>query len=838
MPDQINTVSIADLDRLNPKAFSQKSKIVHLLQRLMDDGTVLMCGIDRNNNVRSAKIRAVTSSSLQLEVSNFDQPESSQIHANFNHNDSSYFFATALLERNGDSHVFVEIPNGIYRSERRDRFRQPSILNDGEKVKVSLQNDDGTESIGLIADWSEKGLGIDIPDPGSRAFGSEFSIRFLDGSRAGENARARLHHISRVSRANRGWIRLGLSIDQVRRASLINIDRRDRIMPASRFPRNRDIGETLGSAAEAATGEASSGSTFDQAMFPAVPIDTFANDRGERIVAIVDTWGDPDGATAVVIPPAWGRTKETLMPLAMTIVATFREAKRPIIVLRFDGTNRRGESFIDPQFDNPGEQYLGFTFSQASRDIAAAVKFLQESRAYNPASIVLATFSLAAIEARHAIATDDGRRIDGWVSTVGMTDLQSALRTISGGVDYAYGLLSGVRFGKHELVGVTADMDRTGLDAIKNQMVFLEDARNEMSKIQVPITWIHGRDDAWIDIDRARDILSFGSTENRKLIEVPTGHQLRTSRIAMQTFQLIAEEISEMVFDDRLPAAIPRFSEISSRSASERDRRPSRRIDLRRFWGDYLLGRDRRIGMQLLTATNAYRSLMRSQISALQIEEGDRIADLGAGTGAFRERLNSDLSRSIDVTVCELDFVDEALRRNRGRDADAQLGKGISAIRAIANLDLTGSPYLSLQSNSFDSIMVSLLVGYLSRPAEFLSEVLRVLRPGGRVVVSALRRDADISKLFVDGIKELKSTTVFQDYSDGSVDDQNRLVRDFLNDASQILNLEEDGQFQFWEIDEFQNLMKSIGFVGVECWNELGDPPQAIVASATRPDSV
>ena len=127
-----------------------------------------------------------------------------------------------------------------------------------------------------------------------------------------------------------------------------------------------------------------------------------------------------------------------------------------------------------------------------------------------------------------------------------MADLQSALKTISGGIDYGNGLLQGVRFGKHELVGVVADMDHTGLDAIRNGIGFLEDARREMSRIEIPITWIHGRYDAWMDLDRVVESMSCGRTDNRRIIEVPTGHQLRSGQKALETFQLIAEEVSEM----------------------------------------------------------------------------------------------------------------------------------------------------------------------------------------------------------------------------------------------------------------------------------------------------
>ena len=101
--------------------------------------------------------------------------------------------------------------------------------------------------------------------------------------------------------------------------------------------------------------------------------------------------------------------------------------------------------------------------------------------------MLLVTYSLGAIEGRKAVVRDAGKRVAGWISVVGMVDLQSSLRAISGGVDYGYGLLQGVRFGRHELVGVVADMDHTGLDAIEHKLGFLEESRRDFAVIAVPV---------------------------------------------------------------------------------------------------------------------------------------------------------------------------------------------------------------------------------------------------------------------------------------------------------------------------------------------------------------
>ena len=100
-------------------------------------------------------------------------------------------------------------------------------------------------------------------------------------------------------------------------------------------------------------------------------------------------------------------------------------------------------------------------------------------------------------------------------------------------------------------------------------------------------------------------------------------------------------------------------------------------------------------------------------------------------------------------------------------------------------------------------------------------------------MVSTLRRDADISKLYVDGLAELRSAN-FGETLGSEAPNFDELARDFLNDASKILDFEEQGRFQFWDRSEFAALVRSAGFSVESVEHELGDPPQAIVVSARR----
>jgi len=473
-------------------------------------------------------------------------------------------------------------------------------------------------------------------------------------------------------------------------------------------------------------------------------------------VGIVDCFGDPAGGTAVVIAPAWGRTKETLLPLARSIVATFRAARLPVAVVRFDGVRSRGESHHDPECRTQGSELHHFTLSQGVRDIVATLDFVD--REYRPAQRILVTFSAAAMVGRTAVARDARDRIAGWLSVVGTADLQGAMRVISGGVDYLGGAERGVRFGIQEILGLEVDMDRVADDAIRNRMAFLDEARQDFASIEVPITWFHGKHDAWMSLERVRDVMSHGPADRRRLIVIPTGHQLASSREALEVFQCVASEIGRMAIGRPLPLTLPDLSDVEARRSAERARLPKRPFDLRAFWKDYLVGRDGLLGIEIMTGASVYQDLMSDQIRALGLTDGARVADLGSGTGALPLQLVQTPERPKQLEIYQLDFVGEALRRMRHRLSHANATSALDVHLVQCDLDLGGGlRSVPLRSGQFDAVLGSLLLSYVDDPEALLREAWRLLRPRGRLVVSTLRKDADISKIHVEMLEELRA---------------------------------------------------------------------------------
>lgn len=831
MQGALDPVDPSTLARLHRVSIEGLNEVRTFLKRVWRQDCLLSSGINRQNDSRSAKIQGIDQDTFELRFQNLEETHLPQLFLSCDLDGRRYFFAVTPLEHDARGLVKAGLPQVIYQAERRDLERVGSPRTPSEGA-VEIRASNGAVISGVISDSSYHGLGVLLPAADQRAPEGRVTVRFLTGSRQGEQAHGFVRYQSRGGQAQ-GWVKIGLAISDVPAGAPVEFEQRDRILELGTISRIQRRASLLGGMARALSARVVRGLGARARSGDAAHVVEYESAPQEPIRAILDTWGNSREAVAVVIPPAWGRTKETLAPLAATIVETFRDAGHPITVLRFDGTHRRGESYIPPDLRHSGAEYLRFTFSRAVRDIHATVEFLAKSPVLRPRKVVVVTLSLAAVEGRRAVATDATGLIAGWIPVVGMVDLQSALRTISGGIDFAYGLSRGLRFGHHELVGVVADMDHTGLDALQHRLVFMEDARRDMARIDVPITWIHGRHDAWMDVERVRDVMSCGRTDARRVIEVPTGHQLRTSSEAFSVFGLIATEVARMALGHRIPPRVPDLAEVDRRRDAERSRLPRTPVRLQEFWSRYLLGRDARLGFQLLTATSAYRRFMHEQIEALALQAGAVVLDLGSGTGDFAVQLATETPPS-ELQVDAVDFVEEALQRATARMAALHARHRVRMNSILLDFDPANRETLPFEHGRYDAVLASLVISYVSDPRRLLERIRPTLRPGGRLVLSTLRRDADISRLHVQGLEELRAGLARAEFGELAAESIDEMARGFLNDAVRILDLEEEGTFRFWELEELAELVRDAGYVVDRGFYGFGEPPQAVVLVARR----
>lgn len=810
----LNPLAQEQIAKLHRECVENRADVIRILKAAATNGGTLTAGVSRKAAVRECGFGAVDEQSMYLSCSDFSPVNGRHYYFTLKWACDEFFFTSRLTSSVGSVLEF-DLPRALYRSERREAQRsRPSAF--GLEPTASLLMVD--MPLALVEDVSRDGLLIGLPDKIARRLSSSFEIEVW--STSGKRRKLFAEVRNRRS-ADSSSALLGLSVSSVANGSKVELDQ------AHSSSMRRPGWRQIAFASQAA--QVGAGRVWRKIGSPRSKeepsIVRFENQHGQQLVGIVNTTGTQKGAPVVLIPPAWGKTKETLLPLALSIVETCRREGLPISVLRFDGTNRRGESFIDGEYARPGEEYRRFRFSQAVEDLKAAVRFVQKSKDFQAPRCLIVSFSLSSIEARRVVAMADDEEIAGWIPVVGMVDLQSGLRAVSGGVDYAEGILRGVKFGRHELVGVLADMDFTGRDALDASLVFREDARRDMAKIKVPVTWFHGMHDGWIDMERIRNVLLAGNSSNRRLVQVPTGHQLRTSKEALSTFELIASEAVRMFWGKAVPGRNPKLHVLDRVREAERLRvRKWQTTDLRSFWHNYLFGRNGVLGMDLLTATSAYKEMMKLQIEGLDLNRESCVLDLGSGTGAFLRELK-EMKQSPRV-VWSLDFVKDALRRS------FYPLEGIPTLRAV-QADLDSHASLPFADKSFDAVLASLLVSYIREPFTLIKEVRRTMRPGARLVLSSLRRDADISSIYTDGVLELVAADAEREVVVEGIAFA-EIQRSFLNEAARILDLEEQGLFQFFDEHELRTLVEQAGLRVLSIRRALGNPPQSIVIVAKR----
>lgn len=811
-------LEVEDFERLHAHRIDGAEAVRSMLERLRREGVALRRAMNKMIVPERAWIQELGEQEFSVRTENFRKSGRAQQFYSFELAGRSYCFATDRRGGDATALVHLAIPEAIHHVERRDQVRRPAA------GWVTFEGDGARRARAALVDRSERGLAVAVEAGVAPAVGSRLTLGYGDES-GPRYAEVR----SREQSERPGWLRLGLATSHQPRGQPVEVEVCEQIVDLPVWARLRQqlqIG--LGGLRVALQGSLE-GLVGYRPPAPEIDVIEYANEQGEKLSAILDSWGDLHGATAVMIPPAWGRTKETLLPLARTIVATFRRQRQPVVVIRFDGIRKRGESHNDPGYFQAGDEQLRFTFSQGLRDLEATCGFLDRDPRFQPRRKLVVSFSAASVEARRFAAEHPGA-VDGWVCVVGTADLQSMMRVISGGLDYIAGLEMGVRFGRQEVLGVLVDIDRAGLDAIEQGMADLEDARADMARIEIPVVWIRGRYDAWMDVERVEDILAIGDSSKRRHLEVPTGHQLGSSREALATFQRVAQEIADIALGRRIIPEMPDIVELSARQRAERRRLPAAEFDTSSFWRDYLLGRDGGVGIELMHETSSYRELMDRQIELLELAPGHRVLDVGSGTGAFPLALAREVGTDYPAEILELDLVPEALARARARIDQTALPESVELdYRA---LDLARVDDSALARGRYDRALASLLLPYLDDPGAVLRRIRAALAPGGRIVVSSLRRDADISRIYREGLAELevRGAAAFG-LADHSV---RSAARAFLNDAARLVDYEELGAFRFYDARELARLVAKAGFRVESTEWAFGDPPQACIVVARR----
>lgn len=112
---------------------------------------------------------------------------------------------------------------------------------------------------------------------------------------------------------------------------------------------------------------------------------------------------------------------------------------------------------------------------------------------------------------------------------------------------------------------------------------------------------------------------------------------------------------------------------------------------------------------------------IRETLRRMPLSPGDRILDVACGTGAL---LRAVAASDVPVTLAGVDATPEMLEV-----ASAQLGPS-------AELKHAPAESLPFEDGAFDTVVTTNALHFFRRPENALSEMWRVTKPGGRVVIT------------------------------------------------------------------------------------------------------
>ena len=580
-----------------------------MIRKLSDSGLIINHLDEEGLRILETRIEKINGREFYAPV---PECHSGTAFFSFTQNEASYSFSA---ERSGwvDGIGMFQIPSVIYRGEKRTGQRK-----DGEgRIELVLSSE---KVSGRVMDSSRRGILCEIPV-------TSFSERppaagqSLDISISGRIIPGEIRHIVE-QRNDKGVLvfRIGLET---------GITRKD---PISIIYDDKTWENTWNGPEYALK---------DSALIRPRSV-SYTDRNGRKIVALLHILDTEKPCTAVVIPPAFGKKKEALAPLALTLMANFSSAGENVAVLRYDGIDRPGESDNSNRHARRGYEMLGYRIDQGYTDLESTMQWIKSNDLFKAEKIVLISSSMSALDARRLQATKGSLKADYWISLMGVSSAQGTLRNVLGGIDVVANHRMGLPIGTMGMLGQLVDMDRMTADMTHLGYATLTDAREAMSHIETPVTWMFGVFDKWMIPEEIRDIMSIEAPGNREIIEIPTAHNLRTSNDAISAFQLISHAILRQCKKLKKPPVVsPDKKELLDLLTRERERiTDNEKLDMQRYWKGYLVGESKgEEGYDFYSKLEEFHEFVNLEAAILDPRPGESIADMGCGTGLVSEAI-------------------------------------------------------------------------------------------------------------------------------------------------------------------------------------------------------
>lgn len=551
---------------------------------------------------------------------------------------------------------------------------------------------------------------------------------------------------------------------------------------------------------------------------------TFTNRAGRKLAAYTDRLEGQRGKLPwVVVVPKYGETKKNNLQTAYYL------AVNKVNVLRFDLVNHVGES--------EGEMSQ-FTIPGAIDDIVAAFDYLENTEGVKSAGLL--ANSLSARMAIRAAASE--KRVAYLICMVGVVHVQRTL-TIVYQEDVVANYLTGKRWGINDVLGFDIDFEHFLGALVASGMHTLSGTADDLAAIKAPVAFLSAQKDAWVDISEVKQVIAGAPRCMFREIK-DAMHEVRENpEAAERTFREVVALCLSWAQGREVSAeqiVVPDKRVYLAQNKIERDRYRKANPDLTTetdFWANYLS----KYGyFENVDVYQYYIDMVGKLLGPFR--PADTVLDAGCGNGLFgawvlRQLLVDKEAALLDpppvyvgIDLTSQGLLDAMKRHARIRhDLTATLAdRKTPANFAYVQMDLdqfggvraTEEGLVGFASGTFDKICCSLLISYLNRPRDLVQELYRILRPGGRIVITSMKPFADLSDLY-------------RRYVENHTSDQEvESARDLLRAAGKIKVKEELGYYTFFSGEEIAEAMQAAGFRNVEATMSFGN--QAAVVAAEK----
>jgi SAM-dependent methyltransferase/esterase/lipase len=560
--------------------------------------------------------------------------------------------------------------------------------------------------------------------------------------------------------------------------------------------------------------------------FVTEPIDLLSR-SGKKLSVYVDKPKDlASSAGVVIVAPAYGETKEK------NILVSSYFVENGFCAIRFDWSEHVGESEGD---------ICTCTLSKMMNDLVGLVEYQKSVCAETKIGIVAT--SLAGRVALKMASLD--KRIAFLVLLAPVVDLRHTLW-----MTYREDLVSnykrGKRYGILDVLGFNIDADSFLRDAVQNDFSDLSKSLLDAAQIQAPTFICVGEKDSWVRAEDARAVLAAVDTSQKNFLLMPLAlHRFVENRSAMKYalrrsvhFSIVNTSNRNFNVDETRD---PISGEVHARELHEKSvlkrKYDYSKAEEREFWKGYLSR------FNYISNIPDYWNLLENIYNALGgVWPAQRILDAGCGNGnyafflllkqAYLHRQSPQFLGQPPCVYYGLDFVHEAVSEayRRIKELQQSLLKGTRISNdhffplrnqfAVADLEV-GVPF---PDNFFEQICCNLVVSYLQAPEKVVAELCRVLRPGGKLVVSSLKPNPDLSEIYRDFVAVAEN------------EEEIEQARKLLSNAGALKVKEVRGLYYFYSQGELRRLLYRCGLRQIRVLRSFGNQANVVIGRKSPTD--